>query len=224
LPAAAFLGLQNRGFQMRFTRWILLTLLGLAATAGTAAAVDHERFIDNRGKDQGIPRHPAFDAREGGETIATAMVIPAVPFSDQGATCDNFNDYDAVCPNEGSTSPDVVYKYTATAETVVTIDLCSSQYDTKVYVFQWPDTYEPIACNDDAGCGYSGWQSRIEAVPMEAGGEYYIVVDGYGADCGEYALEVTLHEPCVVECPPGALHENEPPCGDNYYDMYNGGC
>jgi hypothetical protein len=209
---------------MRSLRFVILASIFFTAACGTALAVDHERFIDNRGKDEGIPRHPATDGREGGESVADAVVIPGFPFADQGATCDNLDNYDAVCPYAGSGSPDVVYKYVAAEDEQVTVDLCASTYDTKVYVYQWPDLLDPIACNDDAGCGYSGWQSRIATVTFEPGGEYYIVVDGYGGDCGDYALLVEVREPCVVECPPGALYENEPPCVDGYYDSYNGGC
>ncbi len=214
------------GASMRACGLAVLTSVMLALTASSSGAIDHERFIDNRGKDTAIPRHPARDGRQGGETIGTAVVIPGLPFSDGGATCDNVDNYDAVCPYTGSTSPDVVYVYYATTTAELTIDLCASAYDTKVYVYEWPELYLPIACNDDAGCGYSGWQSRIEAVTVHPDGQYYVVVDGYGGDCGEYVLEVGEREPCVVECPPGALHEGEGPvsCEDEYYDNYNGGC
>jgi len=61
-------------------------------------------------------------------------------------------------------------------------------------------------------------------VPLTAGVTYYIVVDGYGGGCGTYVM--IIGECCgpPIACPPGSLHENEPPCGDNYYDTYDGGC
>lgn len=210
--------------EMRISGGVIAAMAALVLGAAPVQAIDHERFIDTRGKDTGIPRHPALDGRSGGENFSEAVVIPALPFTDDGATCDNYDDYDAVCPYEGSTSPDVVYRYSALEAVELTIDLCSSAFDTKVYVYAWPELYQPVACNDDAGCGYSGWQSRIEAVDVYPGIDYFIVVDGYGGDCGEYTIEVTPHEPCVVECPPGSLHEGEPPCVDGYYDTYNGGC
>ncbi len=201
-----------------------LVLAVLSGVATPILAVDHERFIDRTGKDDGIPRHPESDGRQGGENVGSAVLIPNLPFADDGATCDNLDEYDAVCPYTGSTSPDVVYKYVPTSEVNVTIDLCASDYDTKVFVYRWPELYEPVACNDDAGCGYSGWQSRLENLTLDAGEQYYIVIDGYGGDCGHYVLQVSEHQPCVVECPPGAMHEGEPPCVDGYYDVYNGGC
>jgi len=142
---------------------------------------------------KGLGGEPAYDGREGGETIDDAFVITAFPFHDTGATCDNVNDYDEVCPYSGSTSPDVVYVYTALMNETLAIDLCASMYDTKVYVYDFDAGYgygNPSACNDDAGCGYSGYQSLIENFVFDAGHTYYIVVDGYGGNCGQYDLVI----------------------------------
>jgi len=145
----------------------------------------------------------AFDITEGGETIGTAIPIPALPFVDTGATCDNIDDYDEVCPYTGSTSPDVVYSFTPGANVTVTIDLLGSAYDTKVYVYDAGLTL--IACNDDFHADYT---SAIEALPLTAGITYYIVIDGYGGDCGDYLLNVSVYAPCVVSCPPGGMPES----------------
>lgn len=161
--------------------------------------------------------------RVGGDTIGDATVIPSIPYYDGGNTCGYVNDYDEICPYSGSTSPDVVYAFAPGASIAVAIDLCDSQYDTKVYVYQ-NAVGNLIACNDDASCGYSGWQSHIDEVVMTPGNTYYIVVDGYGGACGDYSLAVTEVVPCEVPCPAGAQIEGEPPCVDNYYDSYNGGC
>jgi len=159
----------------------------------------------------------------GGETISDAVVIPSLPYLDTGSTNGYVNDYDEVCPYSGSTSPDAVYSYTPPTTLALSIDLCASAYDTKVYVYDGgPGNL--VACNDDAGCGYSGWQSKIENVVLYGGHTYYIVVDGYGGSSGNYDLAIMSYEGCVVECPAGALLESEPPCADNYYDQYNGGC
>ncbi len=161
----------------------------------------------------------------GGEDIPSAVPIPALPYHDTGNTCDFADDYDEVCPYSGSTSPDVVYSYSPDVDIFVDIDLCASLYDTKVYVYEnaWTPGY-PIACNDDAGCGITGWQSKLTCVEMFAGNVYYIVVDGYGGDCGDYDMIVSESGLCSVECPPGGLAEGEPDCYAGYVDMYNGGC
>lgn len=155
--------------------------------------------------------------------MATAFLIEALPFSDTGSTAGHINDYDWCCPYCGSTSPDVVYKFVAQENYGVTIDLCSSLYDTKVYVVEdaWSNV---IACNDDAVCGYSGYQSKLESVSLDMGHTYYIIVDGYGGLSGTYAMNVTCGPECIIECPPGGYHEQEPWCHDDYVDDYNSGC
>jgi hypothetical protein len=166
------------------------------------------------------------DAREGGETIATAVVIPGLPYTDTGNTCDNLDDYEEVCPYS-STSPDVVYSYTPTMDEVVAIDLCLSTYDTKVFVYD--SGMSLVGCNDDYYFGDPPecwiYSSYLE-VTMLAGNTYYIVVDGYGGDCGDYVMDVTgqPYVPCNNPCSPDALPEDEPPLSVDYVDNYNGGC
>lgn len=163
--------------------------------------------------------------RTGGDTFADAVAIYGLPYGDSGSTCGYVNNYDETCPYNGSTSPDVVYSYTPAAHGAISVDLCSSQYDTKVYIYAG-GVGNLIACNDDAGCGYSGYQSELPDVALLAGVTYYIVVDGYGGACGTYVLDVGFGPiGCPAwYCPPGALLEGEPECHDDYDDTYNGGC
>ena len=113
----------------------------------------------------------------------------------------------------------MVWKYVATSDWGINIDLCPSIYDTKVYVYN--SSLAVIACNDD----YCAYQSYLHNVPTTAGSTYYIVVDGYGASCGTYYLTV---EDWLCssgyECPPGSMLEGEPECYEGYNDTYNGGC
>jgi len=196
---------------------VLVLLLGVAGSAFAANLSTRPEAKPAFGIYQG-------GGRVGGDTFGSAVVItPAsLPYTDGGNTCGFTNDYDAVCPYSGSTAPDVVYSFTPTADAALNVDLCASMYDTKTYIVQ--DGTTVIACNDDAGCGYSGWQSQIIGASCPAGHVYYIVVDGYGSACGDYTLTVSAAVPCVVECPADGQHEGEPPCQDNYYDAYNGGC
>src|SRR5262249_26848825 len=62
-----------------------------------------------------------------------------------------------------------------------------------------------IACNDDF-CGIS---SQVNDVPIGAGHTYYIIVDGFGGDCGDYDLQVT--QGCSPPPPPPP-----PPSGGTY--------
>ncbi len=125
------------------------------------------------------------DTREGGESYADAILIPSLPYSDTGATCDNRDDIMPSCAYY-STAPDVVYAVTPSRDSYIDIDLCSSGYDTIVEVQDGAGA--PIACNDD----YCGLQSGIGYVVLQAGHTYYIIVDGYSAGCGSYVLDITL--------------------------------
>ncbi len=148
----------------------------------------------------GVP-HPT--GRVGGETIETATVIAGLPFSDAGNTCEFVHDYDESCPYAGSTSPDCVYSFAAGADMLVDIFLCMSTYDTKVFVYE--DVYTPgipLACIDDSyDCEEFNtymYQSWLTEVALYAGHTYYIVVDGYGGDCGDYILDIYEVEVCAV--------------------------
>jgi hypothetical protein len=169
-----------------------------------------------------MPSHLAT-GREGGETIATAVPIPGLPFSDTGYTCDNIHDYDVACSFTGSTSPDVVYSYVPPADELVQMDLCLSDYDTKIYVFD--TAMNVVGCNDDfwyaAPCYV--YSSYLE-VFLTGGETYYIVVDGYGYSCGNYNLDMTSQPYVPIECNDNFLPEDEPYMGVDYDDTYNGGC
>lgn len=134
---------------------------------------------------------PALAVGAGGETIETATLIPALPFTDADNTCGHQDDSDEACPYPGSVSPDLVYAYTPPLDMIVDIDLCESLYDTKVYVYAG-GTSSLVACDDDCWCCMGGdVLSRIWPLALSAGVTYYIVVDGWGSACGDYVLHVT---------------------------------
>jgi len=209
----------------------LLIILLTLCVASFALANDFtaERQVAPKSDSHVLQNPGTPDGRQGGEDIASAFAITALPFSDAGNTVNNIDDYDEVCPYSGSTSPDVVYSFTATAYELMMIDLCYSSYDTKVFVYAdgWTPGL-PYACNDDfwtsAPC-YT-FSSYVEAV-VEPGHTYYIVVDGYGGDAGDYVIDITSepYVPCVdVTCAPSAVDEGEPPLAPDYNDVFNGGC
>jgi len=176
--------------------------------------------------DPGI--EPPVGHLQGGDTIATAVVIE-LPYYTTGTTAGFNNDYDEACPYTGSTSPDVVYMWIADFSGPVDIVLCESSYDTKVYVYE--NVYTPgfpHACNDDNGdCPGPAFRSWIRYMEVTEGLPYFIVVDGYGGDFGDYLFsmyETPFALPCDVTCPPGAYDENEPDCYDGYVDETNSGC
>ena len=172
-----------------------------------------------------VPYEPPAVPKQGGDTIADATVIPSLPFTDTGTTAGYIDDYDEVCPYTESTSPDVVYSFTPVGNATVHIDLCGSAYDTKLYVYD--SDLAVVGCNDDfyygGDCGI--YVSAIEQLQLFAGMTYFIVVDGYGGEFGDYLL--TIDEfccDCEVPCPADAVVEGEPPLQDGYDDQYNSGC
>ena len=159
-------------------------------------ATDDDVMVTNNSRDTGDDISDPFilTIPESGDTLIT------------GSTVGFTNDYDEVCPYSGSTSPDVVYKLVlADSVNGLIIDLCESFYDTKVYMYledslATGDTTN-IACNDDycsASHGQS-WTSYIELGHQLFGGvsagTYYIVIDGYFGDAGEYAMDVKVMSP-----------------------------
>lgn len=168
----------------------------------------------------------ATAARIGGDTIMDAVVIPGLPYADSGQTTTAADDYDAVCPYEGSESPDVVYAYTPSAGGAISIDLCVTDYDSKVFVLD--AALNVVACNDDfyptddALCG--AYTSKIEYLEVQAGTTYYIVVDGYEGDWGSYQLAVAPTTAFALDCAAGGRVEGEPPLDGSGDDNFNSGC
>ena len=199
-----------------------IVMLMILAIAGSAFAADLGNKAPVKNSDTVIYNDPDV-VLQGGDTIFDATVIPGLPYTDSGTTIGYVNDYDEICPYTGSTSPDVVYSFTAATTTGLTADLCNSQYDTKIYVYD--AGLALVACNDDYyfgdPCGV--YTSRVENVPVTAGMTYYIVVDGYGGDAGTYELVVEEFEQCYVYCPTDAVLEGET-LYDGYADNINGGC
>jgi hypothetical protein len=175
------------------------------------------------------------DARgAGGDRCETATVVPALPFVDTGDTSLLANDYMPACPTGDASdtfAPDAVYRYTPELDELVTISLCGSAFDTKLYVYEEDcpaGVRGPVACSDDDCFGPSGrsFQSHLEALSLSAGVTYYIVVDGYQLASGRYVLSISTL--ACADCRPDATPEGEPNCGLDEEglpdDFVNGGC
>jgi len=204
-------------------RTAIVTLM-ILAIAGSAIAADLGATRDQK-IGSTIQYENPVEHKQGGDTIFDATVIPGLPYNDTGTTAGYFNDYDEACPYTGSTSPDVVYTYVSSDNVNVLIDLCGSSYDTKLYVYD--ASLVQVACNDDFYfddvCGT--FVSAIENLPLNGGETYYIVVDGYGGESGDYIFAMEGFEPCIFDgCHADAVLEGEPHLFDGYEDLYNGGC
>ncbi|HOX26869.1 MAG TPA: T9SS type A sorting domain-containing protein [Candidatus Krumholzibacteria bacterium] len=162
---------------------------------------------------------------QGGDGLLDATVIASLPFFAEGTTTGYADDFDAWCKSGDELAPDVVYVYTPEQDGEITIDLCGSNFNTVVYVLDAEGSYH--RCNDDrldqGTC--SSWTSRLDRVPVAAGLEHFIVVDGaYASSHGFYDLTVVDYEPYEFQPPWYAETEDEPPLVDGYVDTYNGGC
>ena len=190
---------------------LVVAFIGVFAAAGVSSSrVSHMNGPEGR------------VARNGGDTLEDPFVIDSLPFVDSGSTDGFVDDYDVVCP-AASWAPDVVYEYTPELAGEIAIDLCGSEYDTKVYVFN--NSLHLLACNDDYyyshPCGEG--VSKIQRVYLEAE-RNYIIVDGAGGYHGQYDIAISDWYPCGLDCPTGGTVESEPELTDCYVDSYNGGC
>lgn len=204
---------------MKLAAFFLVVLGPLAAIAAPVPAVP-----------QATDGTPASSSESSiiGDSVQNPIPVPALPFHSAGTTCDYTHDYDEMCPYGGYQAPDVVYAFSPATDVTVDISLCESSFDTKMYVYENGVTWGmPYACNDDwcVGPNYPyPYLSHLQELPFSAGDTYYVVVDSYGSDCGEYVLRIQESRSCVLTCPPGADEEGEPKCYDGYVDHFNGGC
>lgn len=188
------------------------------------AAGAPEAIKTTKAEPKPIPTAPRpADAQVVGDNVGDPFVISAIPFSATGSTVGFTDDYFEACPYLQVGAPDVVYSFTPSSNMIVSIELCGSAYDTKVYVYAGAVTAgSPYACNDDY-CGTNYVNSVITSLPLNAGTQYFIIVDGYSNFSGSYTLEILPDGSCVwTGCGEGAQAENEV-CA-NGTDVTNGGC
>jgi hypothetical protein len=124
-----------------------------------------------------------------GDSCEDSFIIPALPFSDTLSNCDFNNDY-----NFGG--KDVVYSFNIDTCLIITVSLCKTDPVFDTYLLLYGDSCGamPIAHNDDA-CMAPGEAGTSEIIDTLHAGQYYILVDAYGGECGLYILDVT-----GVEC------------------------
>ena len=172
------------------------------------------------------PRTSRNPALQGGDTIATATVIPGTAVQRHRHDGRLHRRLRRDLLRTPARAPDVVYRYTAAADvTGINIYLCGSTYDTEAVRLRRrpePDRLQrrlllrrPAAVRLQAG-------ERARSI---AGSTYYIVVDGYGAASGTYVLDVGLvHAAASSTARPAAVARANRRLVDDYVDNYNGGC
>ncbi len=110
----------------------------------------------------------------------------------------------------GNAAPDVFYKFTGTGSAqLVTISLCGggTDYDSVLRVFDDCDLANELAFNDD----FCGLQSEVTFV-SDGTSTYYIMVEGFGSNSGNFSLDVTCTEPLPNDDCGGAIAVS---CGDS---------
>lgn len=139
-------------------------------------------------------------AQNGGETCATATVIPSIPYQATGTTIGANDDYFASCQDVGNPggAVDVVYQFTNGASGFyIDVSVCQAvtNYDSQIYIYENSCTGNPVGCQED-GCqspAYSAaYNSTITAQFLNPNTTYYIVIDGYnGGSAGDFQLNIS---------------------------------
>ncbi len=160
---------------------------------------------------------------EPGMTLCGDETIPNLPFESVGSNVGLTDDWDV----SGSDGADYAYMLNVTTPTVIDVTVCSefTTFDTKLEIFTADDDCNETTTgyyNDDSTCEYSGLQSTITGAALDVG-QYYIVVDGYSGQEGEFGIVVTSNASLAQE-PPAAedliAYENAK-SGNEFYTAEN---
>ena len=120
-----------------------------------------------------------------------------------GNTDDATSGYAPLCyEGEGSNpgAPGVWYTFPGNGDEV-TASLCGSDYDTQITIYKGncDGELECVAYNDDSTCGL---QSQVSFM-TEMGEDYYILVNGYGGETGDFILSLSCGCNDEADLPPG---------------------
>lgn len=198
---------RNR-FAVRTARSAFVACLGLWAQAGHAALDVADDRVDGL-------------VADGGPVVDLAAVVTNdqcrdqievtegnIAYTNVGATTDGPEEpqacrFDTLYDDIGS---DIWYRYTASCNGELSVDLCESDFDTKVAVYggrQCPVTSPPLACNDDV-CGLRS----LLMVPVQQGSYYTIRVGGYFGAQGAGVMKIR----CSAVVPTGACCDSSSVC------------
>eukprot|EP00899_Mesostigma_viride_P027136 jgi/Mesvir1/7607/Mv06338-RA.1 len=153
-------------------------------------------------------RIPGGLGRICGETEATAIPVPSLPFSYQADTRGFRSQFDAVSKSEpsplppavqkkleniaeGGSSPGVVFEYVAKSSGPVNVSLCAGMgatFDTYLMVYDANGEFGHPRGNDDC-CGVSGGPGQLQII-LEAGTRYFVVVTGFFNSSGPFHLNI----------------------------------
>jgi hypothetical protein len=136
-----------------------------------------------------------------GETCSIPIMIPAdrLPFTAQGTTFGAVNDLNPGTPclrsQQSGSGPDIVFQFTpAVTQSYVITASPIGNYDVTPYVITNCNTFASCTGGDFAGAG----SDEVIRRPLNAGTTYFIVVDGFQGDSGDFILKV---EPAILFAP-----------------------
>jgi hypothetical protein len=202
---------------------------------------DFDLIIDDDNTPCGNPAPCAPLPPPANDLCVDAIGPLAIPSSTLGTTFGATVDSDVIeCDEAIITSPGVWYTVVGNGNTI-TASICGGSVDVndeaKISIY-CGDCEGELFCaagvtNFDAdGCLTSPTEVSWCSAP---GQEYKILVHGFGGNEFDFDLLLSddatpcdnppLCEPCTFACSnPNAIPEGEPTCGDEYNDMFNGGC
>ncbi len=139
-------------------------------------------------------------------TYSPDYSIPSLPYTHQGSTVGKTNDWDVRHNWPGDDGADVAYRLILNHSAALDVTLCSpnTDYDTKLEIFNADGTSTGHYNDDDDYCNAgpmwdynsSLWDRHLSA------GEYYIVVDGWYGETGNYGLQVEYASDYVISSLP----------------------
>jgi len=116
-----------------------------------------------------------------GDTKEDAILVPSVPYTTTGNTS-----YCYFNQNLVYNSPDIYYLLKPTAQmSQIHVSLCNSTFDTFLSIVDPQGNV--LAYNDDGTCG-SASEVTVDATLSDS---MYIIIEGWGSNSGEFALNIT---------------------------------
>jgi hypothetical protein len=140
-----------------------------------------------------------------GDRCEAPIVLPnTLTWSNTFDLCDYCNDYDLEpCTGWPSQSEDMVFEFTWTSpppddNNLYVLVLPSTMWDISVAVISECGEFGPTSCIEGADDNGPGWPEAINLMNMPDG-TYYVVVSGFMANCGNYAICISSNYPLPVE-------------------------
>lgn len=193
-------------------RTCFLVLLAFGFTAVVAGAADGQKYTDMmKGADAAQPQLKLVKKEPGADKVPEVTrpmgpgergcfidYVVAAPGSWAGNSCDGFED----CP--GNAGNEHTYEVTLPNDGLWTISLCNSSFDTYLDIGTTCCGTEIFSVDDTCGL-------QTEFTGNLTAGVYYVMIEGYSTNCGDYVLDITKE----VVLPGDCCEENTVPgCDD----------